>query len=184
MNCPYIQDELLLNVGSEVLPDNLQAHLDACSDCRAFWTELCSATRTVGSDEDFFLDQSTIETQVANVDRRIDELELGKVTDVRSAWRSFVPAAAAVVLLVGLSSAVYMMGWFGSGPVLTDRPVEDTLMAQAPNVMDIIDENDIDYILYEFAADRNASTSELLMEDLTEEELEYLENNFDVGELL
>ena len=184
MNCQNIQDELLLNVGAEVLPDNLQAHLDACPDCRAFWAELSSAARTVGSDEDFFLDQSAIETQVTNVDRRIDELELGKVTDVRSAWISFVPAVAAVVLLVGISFTAYMMGWFGSGSVLTDRPVEDTLMAQADNVMDIIDENDIGYILYEFAADRKASTSELLMEDLTEEELEYLENNFDVGEIL
>lgn len=181
MNCQYIQDELLLNAGATVLPDNLQAHLDACPDCRAFRAELNSAIESAGVDTDFFLDQSAIEAQVAGVDRRIDELELGKVTDVRSTWMSFVPAVAAVVLLVGLSFTVYMMGWLSLDPEVSTGPDIDTTTIVE---VDGIDESHISYIIEEHAAIQSASTSELLMEDLTEEELEYLENNFDVGEIL
>lgn len=182
MSCQQYQDEMLLLVGADPLPDELQRHLNSCPSCRAFWSELTSLADAVGNDKDFFLDQATIESAVGSVDRKIDQLELKKVTDMRSAWFSYVPAAAAVVLLVGLSFAVYMLGWFGSNGELADSAVEDTLLAGG--AADVIDETDLDYILGGMAVDRSVSTSEILYEDLTDDELQYLEDNFDIGDIL
>jgi hypothetical protein len=39
-------------------------------------------------------------------------------------------------------------------------------------------------LLYDFASDRLYDASETLLDDITEEELRYLEQNFEVGDLL
>ncbi len=185
MNCQNIKDELLLMAGGGSLPDDIQKHVDGCAECRAFWLELTAMAGNLGSDEDFYLDETELESSIARVEQRIDQLELNKVTDVRSAWLSYVPAAAAVVLLLGISFLAYMMGWFSSGdPGIADKSSDTALWGLENGDMDIIEESSIDYVMYQSATLNYAAPGTLLYEDITEEELEYLDENFDVGEIL
>jgi len=185
MNCRNIQDELILYTGKRELPPDLQAHVNGCAACRSFWTEIISATAGLGSDSDFYLSETEIEASVSRVDERIDRLELGKVTDVRSAWKSFVPAAAAVVLLVGMSLIIYVAGWLNGDGGQTALDTPDTSFVTLENGdMGALSENDFEYILYQVSIDHLGTGSEVLFDDITEEEIEYLDQNFDVGEIL
>ena len=180
MNCQQIKDELLLLIGADTIPPNIQTHLDTCAECRRFWSELTAAADTLGSDEDFYLDDAALESAVNRVDARIDQLELKKVTNVRSAWFSYVPAAAAVILLVGISISAYLMGWFTSGNGQAGLTSPDTAWVTLENGdVDILQDSNLDYFMYQSTA-----SAELLYDELTEEELEYLDENFDVGEIL
>ena len=179
MNCQQIKDELMLLVGSDQVPDDLQKHLDTCDDCRKFWSELVSLTEGLGADDEFRLDRATIEAAVSNIDRRIDLRELDRVVEVGASWKAWVPAAAAMFLLVGISLIVYMVGGFGDRNGKAELPTKDSTWVIVENgELDALDENAVAYILHQSAS------YEMLGEDLTDEELEYLENNFDVGDIL
>ncbi|UCG60756.1 MAG: hypothetical protein JSV52_10510 [Candidatus Zixiibacteriota bacterium] len=185
MNCQNIQDELLLMAGTERLPDDVQRHLDTCPECRDYWLDLTTTTENLGSEEDFYLDKTELESSIARVEERIDRLELEKVTDVRSAWLSHVPAAAAVVLLLGISFMAYMLGWFSNGEDPSTAGSQDTVWLSLENGdIDAIEESSIDYVMYRSATMNQTTSGELFYENLTEEELQYLEENFDVGEIL
>ena len=185
MNCKHIQDELILHIGRPELPDDIRAHLESCSDCRALWSELTSAARGLGSDSDFYLDEADLEASVSRVDDRIDRLELGKVTDVRRAWMSYVPAMAAVVLLVGMSLIIYTAGWLNGNGGQTALGEQDSLFVTVANGdVDDFSESEYEYILHQVSIDSRAAATGVLSGDITEEELEYLDQNFDVGEIL
>lgn len=123
MNCKQIQDELLLFVGDEHLPDDIRRHLDVCPECSAFFGEITSQADHLGKDDDFFMTDAELEASVAEVESKIDRLELEKVIDVRSIWRTYVPVAAAVVVLVGMSIVIKMSGLLeGNGVAEKERP--------------------------------------------------------------
>lgn len=185
MNCKDFRDELILYIGGHDLPEDIRAHLESCSDCRAFWTELNSVTGNLGKDSDFYLDEAELEASASGVDERIDRLELGRVTDARWAWKSFVPAVAAMVLLVGMSLIIYTAGWLSGNGGQAGLEVEDSLFVTVENgEVDVLSESDYEYILYQVSVDGRAATSEALFDEITEEELEYLQQNFDIGEIL
>ena len=50
--------------------------------------------------------------------------------------------------------------------------------------LELLADAEYDYILDEFSASGKAATGEIIFEDITDEELEYLEQNFDIGEIL
>lgn len=185
MNCQQIKDELLTLVGSETMPQEIQEHLNTCAGCRTFWAELTALTGSLGSDENFYLGETELQSAVDGVDARIDQLEMRKVTDVRSAWYSYVPAAAAVILLVGISISAYLMGWFTRGDGQAELTSPDTAWVVLENGdLDVIDNGSFDYVMYQSTAYDYTASAELLYDELTEEELEYLDENFDVGEIL
>lgn len=182
MNCQQVKDELLLYVGADSIPEDIRKHLDSCTGCRTFWSELTAVAKTIGNDEDFYIGDIELESAVNRVDARIDQLEMKKVTDVRSAWFSYVPAAAAVILLVGISLSAYLMGWFARGDSEAGLSSQDTSWVTIENGdVDIIENSGIDYVVYQ---SEYPASAELLYDDLTDEELEYLDENFDVGEIL
>lgn len=185
MNCERIKDELLTLVGTDGVPRDIREHLDTCVGCRAFWFELSGLSASIGSDEDFYLSGAELESAVNGVDARLDRLEIKKVTDVRSVWYPYVPAAAAVVLLLGISIVAYLLGWFPSGNNQAGVTTPDFDWVSFENGdTDIIDNDNIDYVMYQSAACNYTASRDLMYDDLSEEELEYLDENFDVGEML
>lgn len=185
MNCQHVQDELLLLIDRRQLPDELQEHVDRCDRCRQVWTELCSLRENLGRDEDFEVDDQTVEAIVASVDRRLDKLEMARVTDVRASWMTYIPAAAAVVIIVGISVIVYLSGWLSTNGGQAQAPADDSLwVSLAENDISYLDNTDLTQLISQIGADHDEAIETILLEDITEEELEYLEKTFDVGEIL
>lgn len=185
MNCRQVQDELLLLIDRQQLPDELRRHVDSCEECRRLWTELSALKENLGRDEDFEVDDETAESIVAAVDRRLDQLEMARVTDVRASWMTYIPAAAAVVLIVGISAVVYFSGWLSSNGGQAQAPTNDSLwVSLADSEVSYLDNTDLSQLLSAISVDNDEAMETILLEGMTDEELKYLEENFDVGEIL
>lgn len=185
MNCREIQEELYLCAGVETLPADMKRHLDGCPECSQVWQELSAVLNNAGTDETYYQDRTFVTQMVTRVDTEIDLLELSKETSIWSLWKTYVPVAAAVVLILGLSFTVNQTDWFGSSSDQADLTSRDSLVSilNGGSAIDLTS-TDVSYLLTDFATERNQSATELLLEDLTDEEYEYLQNNLNAGEIL
>ena len=153
----------------------------------------------LGSDSDFQPDKSEVEMLVARVDRAIDQLRPAGSFVVRRKlsvmpWLRRVTATAVIVLLAGTGFLAYLEHRAASKtPTLDDVGYEAVLMSlQKPDVVaaaigtdyQALDDNTIDQLLYDYTSNARFSAGERLLDDLSEDELKYLEKNFNVGDIL
>jgi len=187
MNCSECRDELLLRVGqAEPLPSGLRDHLNSCDECRKIYQELKVNCERLGNDTDFVPDGLTEEQFVAAVERRIERVRPSRVTWV--AWRRYVPVVAAILIVF----AITLLGYrelrieHDNGVVQTaDTLVSDGLLwTLYDQEINDFDDEFFNLILSDFVIDRYFDAGEQLLDDLSEEELQYLQENFNVGEIL
>ncbi len=187
MNCHEIQEMILLHFGHE-LPNEVRDHLERCPDCRTFFEELAAEEEQLGTDELFYPDDEQVERMATQIEVLIsssDSEKSGFEKPQRGIWRRYLPVAAAAVLVLGLIWGAYQSGIrFFSAP--GDSSTVDSIawVSQNGGEKTELDENTIEALLYDFTTQNSYEASEWLLDDLTEEELQYLENNFDVRDLL
>ena len=144
----------------------------------------------LGDDTDFFPTDAETEALLARVNRDIDVRE--KTTPVRPTpvWKQLLATAAALVLVVGGTMVALKTGMVDfNNPGVSQSTVVDTsaLMAQITayeQELYALDDGDVRVLLREAVSQYGFESTERLLGDLTEEELEYLEASFDVGDLL
>jgi len=200
MNCQLFQDELLLYAGQDRLPDDILNHLESCTVCREVWGEIQTITERLGDDNDFVPVDLNADQFVADVERKIEAVSVR--TEVSShlrdqservtwiGWSRYLSAAAAILMLVGIS----LIGSWESGKYAnTGSVIFDSLTGLDRSVsllwlyeseVDQFDDDVLSVILSDFGGNGYFEASELLLDDLSAEELQYLEENFDVGEVL
>lgn len=185
MKCEKVQDELLLYFGRQELPEQLREHLSGCAECERFWLAAASVAQSLDRDEDFYADESEVEGLVARVDNAIDNIELGKFSRTASIWKTYLPVAAVVALMIGISLIVFLLGSFGSERSQMASDGDDSLLVlYEEGTSAELNEEDMRALLYDFATEQHESASEQLIDDLTEEEYEYLQKSLDIGEIL
>ncbi len=188
MSCFHFQDLMLLSFGQESLPEELQIHLAECPSCRAVWRELTGLSEKLGRDDLFFPENSQVERSVSRVGRAIEKMERGKapvVTRIKKVRYLRVPVAAAAAMVVGIAIGTYMAGKtaLDTGEVKVASGVTG-VTALYDGGDEELQENTVGRLIYDFTAQHSYEASEWLLDDLTEEELDFLENNLDVGDLL
>ena len=79
-----------------------------------------------------------------------------------------------------------MMNVFNSSNHRADTGSKDTLLVVTGSSAadEEFSTGEVDSLLNDFAADRNETASEYLIDDLSADELEYLENNLKAGDIL
>lgn len=187
MNCEQVQELLELQFGSHDLPDELSEHLRDCAICEAYQNELAELEQQFGSDADFVLSEDELNFAVGAVERRTSrsaDTNINSLTWFRPLLR------VAAVLLVAIT--FYGTYQFGLEQGTTD--LSDTAAAVNSNGGSIMsfyldnDEVEIDEtmitVLIDNYSDGYLESGEVLLGDITAEELEYLLDNFEVGELL
>ncbi len=185
MICEKVQAELALYFGQSELPDWIREHLDTCPDCAALFAEQQALAEGVAQDSDFYLNDDDLDKSVAAVDDAIDAFEMDKVTRTVPLWRNYVPAVAALVIIVGLSLTLSMSDLFHRSALQTEVTTGDSALVLLDNGdQAYLEETDLQGLLEDFTIERYWQASEQLIDDLTEEEFEYLANNIDVGEIL
>ena len=177
-----------LNGGSEA-DGNLQRELE----------HMQRLAEHLGADGDFYPDDSEVEMLVARVDSAINELRPAGSYTIRKRlsvlpWLRRATAAAVVVLLAGTGFLAYIEHRAsGKAPTLDEVGYEAVLMSlQKPDVVaaavgsdyQALDDNAIDQLLYDYTSNARFSAGERLLDDLSEDELNYLEKNFNVGDML
>lgn len=200
MNCQLCQDELLLCAGQDRLPDDIITHMKSCPLCREVWREIKAVSERLGSDNEFVPLDIDADQFVSDVHRKIEVISLRDGASAHRpartdqvtwmGWSRYLSAAAAILLLVGIS----MIGsWKGERYADTGSVDSDSfaglngstaLLSLYESEVDQFDDAVLGVILSDFGDNGYFEASELLLNDLSAEELQYLEENFDVGELL
>lgn len=187
MKCQEVQTGLYEQFGVAELPDEVMVHLAECDECRGIWAELQEAGSRFGNADGFALNDFEANRLLAAVNDGIDAAR--EQVHAGGAWpwiRWAIPVAAAIVLLLGIA-------FLGNeaGPdfvsVIDSMLLQDTDTAAETIEMALYDDMDagtVDVLLEDYSTRPLAEPSGLLLEDLTDDEYEYLAKNFDVGELL
>lgn len=184
MNCEQIKIDLLESFGEENISAELKEHLDSCSECNAYYHELIALSEFTGSDEDFVLTNQEIDEMVETVDQKINQSEVvANGTKSQTLWRYYLPVAAAVVLVFGLS---WMGGLFSGRGTISDSNLADTIMIASNNTetTENVTGADLAYLINDYSSGVSSADADLVVEEITDEEYEYLAQNFDIGDIL
>ncbi|MFZ5981473.1 MAG: anti-sigma factor family protein [Candidatus Zixiibacteriota bacterium] len=191
MNCRKFKEELLLSFGGDNLPEELQRHIEECDECRREYEELRAISASLGDDLDFYPDDITAELLTRQVTKKL--VTPLKVSGQRFSWYSVVGVAASVVLVVGIA---YFGNFFNSLPIYEGNPRLNSLEMELLNTgrsdmtaavdesyYEISDE-EFNILINDFTAGRTYEAAGQLLNDLSEDEYRYLEENFNVGDML
>ena len=145
----------------------------------------------LGKNDDFYPDEADLSRLVDGLNDRIDAAEKSKVTPVW--WHKYATTAAAVLLLV----SVYLAGRYTAPNDIGDTSIiydydwtlastTDAELALAMESDTLLEFNDseIEILLHDYTITGDHEAAGNLLEGLTEEELSYLQGNFDFGEIL
>ena len=180
MNCEQIQNELFDYLGQAVLPTHLARHLEDCPSCQQLWDELHTLSEHIGNDGLFYPAEHEVAQLAAQIDSAISSKEQLQPRSWRTLLNYLVPIAAALLILLGIAR-------IGSKIQTWDetQPTENILYTLSGEASaDELDEGTISLLLEDFSSYDEISSSELLLDDLSDEEMEYLVKNMDIGELL
>ena len=188
MTCSRCQNEMLGWFGRREWPQELQRHLAACPTCQAAWEELSYLQGMLGTDEIFHPDDREVEplvSRINNVIERVGQDRRLAVTWATRVWQTYVPVAAAAVLVLGMAAGSYMAGRIaferkGDSSAVNESGATD-LYSETNSELD---EGAVGTLIYEFTVQHSYEASEWLLDDLTDEELKFLEESFNVGDLL
>ncbi|MDD3733176.1 MAG: hypothetical protein PHU88_12455 [candidate division Zixibacteria bacterium] len=191
MNCKEYQEELMLYFGQSELPPELAEHISGCDLCRNFFEELRAMTVDMGEDKFFYPSEIEIEGLTVRINKQIDRVTPAdtKVVKPVFTWYKLAGIAASIVLIVGMA----LLGDFFNKTSPTSTSVEltsslsytdgYTLLRDESEYYELSD--DQFYILVgDYTSERIYDAAGQLLDDLSEEELKYLEENFKVGDLL
>lgn len=191
ITCNEAREAVDLHFGLEELPIDLQTHLDECESCRAYHDEMTVFADSLGSDTDIPFSAEELDQAVSDVVERIDnQPTVVSVISPVANWLRPMLRIAAVLMVVGLSYSSYQLGLESSLGVGTDMlqladAADDRLNVLLDYDTDSeMDEGLIGILIDDYCADGAYEATASLLDDISAEELEYLTENLQVGELL
>ncbi len=188
MTCEDCQELVVESFGLSELPADCLEHLQSCTACGLFRAELETLRHRFGDESLFGL---TERESVHFLDSLSSTIDSPHVTDIRPrfSFRRFM-VAAAVLLVVGAGG---LSVWYTSdseraewGMVHLDS-ASDSLLAFAVDLPDDtlgLSDRDVQILLRDLSQSRGFEATESLLDDLTEDEMKYLEKNLNTGDIL
>ncbi len=193
MNCRDFQDELALWFGSE-LPDDLQAHIQACAECRACRDQLSELRAAMPEDWEFYPSPGESERLSADVMQSLPvrsragvSRPLGRrLTETISGLLRPRPLGAAVVSVLLLVAGLW---WIALTPDVT---TVGSSASVAELWSDVFSEPElyepeaetVALLVDELTASEPTTTARRILDDLSDEEYQYLAKNLTVKDIL
>jgi len=195
MNCHDCRQEVLLAFGLQSeseLSESVRDHVESCAECRAFFREQQELAAMMPAETDFHLSDEELSASLAAVEERLDsESTGGWITDISRriarvpVWSRALPVAASIVL-------VFLMGVLTQksfGPSLT---VVNEVTVSSADPLYIYSDIDLDSygdyaaeaMNWSLSSQYQTTATDQVVEDISDEEYEYLVNNLDVGDIL
>ena len=178
MKCNEVKNELMFITDDKELTPSLREHLSRCIDCKAYYEETKNLFKDFGSDDLFSLTDSETDALMKNINNEINKKKPATVSLYR-----YLSMAAAVILVLGVTYIARQTGEFDrtKSPIYSNR---DSIN-ENENIANVLNGDDEMYNLYfEQLNLENSETDEQFWYYLSDEDFEYLEDNFDVKELL
>ena len=188
INCEKAYELIQLHFGYDELPEDLLDHLAKCDSCRTYYDEMMSLAGDFGSDVDLPFTAEDIDRAVAVVEGRIDRQPTVVFSPAK--WLRPILRVAAVLMVVGLSYSSYQLGLesnFNAGLdtlQTADAEVDRLAILLEYDADEEIDEGMIGILIDDYCSVISYEATASLLDDISEEELEYLTENLEVGELL
>ncbi len=180
MDCSKVQEELLHNFPATDLDAAVEEHLAHCPECRRLRDEMITLGDAMGSDEDFYPDAHQAHLVLEQVEKAIERPRITRLNLYRP-----VAIAASAVLIVSVTLISLMMSRNDSSEIMPPTLVADSAEYFSSQVASgELDPSTLDEVFRDFTSNHGYQASDLLLDDISEEELQYLENNFDVKDLL
>ena len=188
MNCEQAREIIELHFGHDELPVGLQDHLAECDSCRTYRGEMMSLSDGLGSDSDTPFSAKDFDRAAAGVAAKIDRRPA--VVSYSTKWLRPMLRVAAALVVVGLSYGSYRLGQesiFGADldtHQTADAEVDRLTTLLEYDVDEEMDEGLIGILIDDYCSAVSYEATASLLDDISEEELEYLMENLEVGELL
>lgn len=178
MDCNEIRQILLEQFGRTDLPEMVGNHLKQCPQCTEFNEQLLQQAKLLAADNDFFPTASERDS--------IHKRAMSRLGRQKSAGRRWplLMTAASVILIAGLAYvAKVMLEQSGNGGEQVE--IEGMFVPEDNMIVANQSTNEqLELFIYELKAEHPLQTEELLSNDLTEDEFNYLDKNLTVGGLL
>lgn len=181
MTCEHMREELDLLVGQPELPSHITSHLEVCADCRKYFGELQAISEHMQDHSYFGLNEDESSDLLAGINEAIGPRPT-IVTSLR--WLRY--AAAAAVVTISVSIGYYELR---KGVPSETQPSTDSTPAIVSDSLNVVDSlslssEDIEQLMQEYTSDVSVTTDPNVLENLSDEELKYVEKNLNVGDLL
>lgn len=184
MSCEQFREEIELLVGDDELTGALRAHLDACPECRTYFDHLRSLEALIADETSFGLTKSEQSALLAGLNLPTHRGHQTSLVSLR--WTRYAAAAAVVVLsFIGVTG--YLRGWFHNAASNLSSPSSITASVDTGSDTSATPSDLLDNLL----STSSGSEGDLLLENssttldsVTDDELHYLEKNFDVKDVL
>jgi len=188
MNCGQVREELELSFGGTLLSEEAAEHIARCESCRAYRRELAGLVGRLGEDDNIDLSPAEIEHTVRAVEERIASKHQTK--SVSLGWFRPVVRLAAAAAVVLFAWGAYEVGRMQGGTSVAQ--IGDTTSGYngaltsflQGDVDEELDDGFVSVLIDQYSSDYQFGAGEALIGDISEEELEYLVENFEVGDLL
>lgn len=148
----------------------------------------------LGEDADFYPDDVEVERMLAEVNAKIDArstiTSIAAHSRITPMWKQVFASAAAVVLVLGTAYVGVQMGLIridSNSPMQTANVDPNVLLSEIDEYeseLYALADRDVQVLLWQAVADDGSMSAQRLLGDLTDDEYEFLQANFDVGDLL
>lgn len=185
MNCNEVKDLIFESFGVQENNETLQKHLSSCEDCRKLYETLAAQAQDFGTDKNFELNQSEQANLLEKINADIDRQEIDKAVNITPAWKSYVPMAAAILLVLGVGFISQLIFKFGSGTdTATNQNDRVAYVGLTDEDITEIKSIELDEFVDQYSSQYDIDDEINMLDDLSEEEYQYLNENLDIGEIL
>jgi hypothetical protein len=184
MNCGELRKSICLKMGRLFLSQDEKSHLDSCPGCTKYYEHLVSLEKTLTVAPAPSLTKMEFSKLQSKLDSRINKYHDKALNFYRLSFK-YGATMAAILLLVFAS-------FFGKYKFQDIKPADtDSLLATLTIAEDfsasgdeVIEEPYLDLVIDNYVDNYGFNTSEMLIGDLSDEELEYLKNKINAGDIL
>lgn len=179
------RDELIEQFGKKQLPDELKREVESDEDLMREWEELQALQSVLPSEGAFAVSDSELDELCAGVEKKIDNANVTPLPVSRRpspAWQRSIALAATLALVV-ISSLLFNQYQPDEEVASNSAATEYISELYTDEAVDLSDPM-YSALLLNYTNRVEVEPVSMLLDDLTEEEFEYLSENFNVDELM
>lgn len=186
MTCNEYQDRLAECLGQLELPADMAAHIAGCVECADVWEELKQIGGYLGTDSAFYPEPHEAELVAQVVEREIRAAEHGAKVIRPHWWTRVAQVAAAAVVILGAVTVTwkYTHRPGAGGDTVASSQFADTSLISAQDDTEELSSDVVQLLLYDVSTTDNFRASEVLLNDISDEEAAYLRRSLKAGDLL